>query len=68
MARILMVALGVVLWGTFAIAATSLYLIGHWVAPTVTLMIGVPLLAYRLMPRRSPKRAWNHRTIETPLR
>ena len=37
MARNLMIALGVVLWGTFAVAATSLYLIGHWIAPTVTL-------------------------------
>ncbi len=57
MARSLMIALGVVLWGTFAVAAIALYLIGHWIAPTVTLMVGVPLMAIRVMQRRSPKRA-----------
>jgi len=57
MARNLMIALGVVLWGTFAVAAISLYLIGHWVAPTVTLMVGVPLLTVRLMQRRALQKA-----------
>jgi hypothetical protein len=57
MTRSLMIALGVVLWGTFAVAAIWLYLIGHWVAPTVTLTVGVPLMAIRLMQRRSLKRA-----------
>ena len=57
MARYLMIALGVVLWGTFAVAATSLYMIGHWMAPTITLMVGVPLVTIRVIQRRSPQRA-----------
>ena len=57
MARNLMIAMGVVLWGTFAVEATSLYLIGHWMAPTVTLMVGVPLVAIRVMHHRSPQKA-----------
>jgi hypothetical protein len=57
MARYLMIAVGAVLWGTFAVAATYLFLIGHWVAPTVALMVGVPLLTVRLRLRLSPARA-----------
>ena len=56
MNRNLLIATGVVLWGTFAIAATSLYLIGHWMAPTVTLLVGVPLLAIRAMQHRTARR------------
>jgi hypothetical protein len=45
-----------VLWGTFAVAATSLYLMGHWIAPTITLMVGVPLMAIRVTQHRTARR------------
>jgi hypothetical protein len=56
MARNLMIAVGVVLWGTFAAYATALYLIGHWIAPTVTLIVGVSLMAIRAMQHRTARR------------
>ena len=64
MARNLIIAMGVVLWMAFAVAAAALYLAGHWVAPTVTLIVGVPLVTARVLHARSPKRAQDHRVIE----
>ena len=64
MARNLIIAMGVVLWAAFALAATALYLQGHWVAPTVTLIVGVPLVTARVMHARSPRRAQDHRVME----
>jgi hypothetical protein len=57
MARNVMIALGAILWGIFAAAAISLFLVGHWIAPTITLMVGVPLVGLRLMQRRALKKA-----------
>ena len=67
MARNLIIAMGAVLWVTFAVAATALYLMGHWIAPTVTLIVGVPLVTARVMHARSPQRAHDHRAIEGAL-
>jgi hypothetical protein len=57
MARNLIIGMGVIAWVTFAVAAAALYLNGHWVAPTVTLIVGAFLMTVRLMQRTSPRRA-----------
>ena len=47
MARSLILAVGVVLWAVVAISMIYLYSIGHWIAPSVTLMVGAPMMAIR---------------------
>ena len=47
MARSLILAIGVFMWAIVAIGMVYLYSIGHWVSPTVTILVGVPVMAIR---------------------
>jgi uncharacterized membrane protein YjjP (DUF1212 family) len=47
MARSLVLAIGVLMWAVVAVSILYLYSIGHWIAPTVTIVVGAPMIAIR---------------------
>ena len=47
MARSLVLAIGVLMWAVVVVSIVALYAIGHWVAPTITIMVGVPMITIR---------------------
>jgi integral membrane sensor domain MASE1 len=52
MARNVVLALGALAWTVLAVSMIVLYSIGHWVAPTITIIAGMGYIAMRLIATR----------------
>lgn len=56
MARNVILALGALAWTVLAVSMIVLYSVGHWVAPTVTIIAGMGWVAIRMVQLRLVRR------------
>ena len=56
MARNVVLALGALMWTVLAVSAIALYGIGHWMPPTITIIVGVAWVALRMLRLRQIRR------------
>jgi hypothetical protein len=57
MSRNLILAIGALLWGAFAVDAIIHFGTGDWIAPTVAMIVGATWIALRRMQQRLPETA-----------
>lgn len=48
MSRNVILAIGALVWTVLAVSALALYSVGHWMPPTITIIVGVAWIAVRL--------------------
>lgn len=56
MARNVVLALGALMWTVLAVSVIALYGVGHWMPPTITIIVGVAWVTMRLIHLRLNRR------------